>query len=119
MSKRVVVLGASADRAKFSNKALRGFVQRGETVIPINPKGGAIEGLPVTADLSEVTGPVDILTVYLPAPVTLKLVDKIAALKPAQLFLNPGAESPELVAALEAKKLNVIQACTLVTFGLE
>lgn len=119
MGKRVVVLGASADQTKFSNKAVRGFIQRGDEVIPVNPKGGQIEGLAVTTDLSQIKGPVDILTVYLPPPVSLKLVDKMAALKPVQLFLNPGAESEDLVAALEAKGVNPIQACTLVTYNLE
>ena len=41
----VAILGASADRSKFGNKAVRAFLARGYTVYPVNPKGGEIEGL--------------------------------------------------------------------------
>lgn len=37
MSKTVAVIGASKDRNKFGNKALRAFESRGYTVVPINP----------------------------------------------------------------------------------
>ena len=37
MSKTVAVVGASSDRRKFGNKALRAFREEGHTVIPINP----------------------------------------------------------------------------------
>ena len=43
----IAILGASADRAKFGNKAVRAFVQRGYAVFPVNPRGGTIEGLAV------------------------------------------------------------------------
>ena len=36
-SKTVAVIGASSNRAKFGNKALRAFANQGYTVIPINP----------------------------------------------------------------------------------
>ena len=42
----VAILGASADRTKFGNKAVREFLARGYTVYPVNPKGGEVEGLP-------------------------------------------------------------------------
>ena len=37
MSKVVAVIGASNDRRKFGNRAVRAFVEQGHTVVPINP----------------------------------------------------------------------------------
>ena len=46
MTKTIAIIGASADRAKFGNKAVRAFLQQGYTVYPVNPKETRIEGLP-------------------------------------------------------------------------
>ena len=55
----IAILGASADRSKFGNKAVRAFLARGFTVYPVNPKGGEVEGLPAYRSLAEIpAGPV-------------------------------------------------------------
>ena len=116
----VAILGASADRSKFGNKAVRAFLARGYTVYPVNPKGGEVEGLPVYKSLAEIPPEVqlDRISVYLPPAIGLKAVPEIAARAPAELWLNPGSESDELVAAAEAAGLNVIQACSIVAVGM-
>ena len=50
----VAILGASADRSKFGNKAVRAFVARGYHVYPVNPKGEVIEGLPAYPSLADI-----------------------------------------------------------------
>ena len=37
MGKTIAIVGASADRAKYGNKAVRAFIQGGWTVYPVNP----------------------------------------------------------------------------------
>src|SRR5579872_3142589 len=46
MKRTVAIIGASSDRAKFGNKAVRAFQQQGHTVFPVNLKEPEIEGLP-------------------------------------------------------------------------
>ena len=116
----VAILGASADHTKFGNKAVRAFLSRGYTVYPINPKGGEVEGLPILKSLSEIPADVklDKISVYLPPAVGLKILPEIAARGCGELWLNPGADSDELVAAAEKQGLNVIQACSIVAVGV-
>jgi uncharacterized protein len=114
----IAILGASADRAKFGNRAVRAFVRQGWTVFPVNPKETQIEGLPAFASIADVPGRLDRISVYLPPPVLLKLLPAIAAKGCGEFWLNPGAESPEVVTAAEQLGLNVIQACSIVDIGL-
>ena len=45
MPQTVAVIGASTNRAKYGNRAVRAFRQRGYTVWPVNPHETTIEGL--------------------------------------------------------------------------
>jgi predicted CoA-binding protein len=116
----VAILGASADRSKFGNKAVRAFLARGYDVYPVNPKGGDVEGLPIYKSLAEIPADVklDRVSVYLPPPVGLKTLPEIAARGCGELWLNPGTESDELIEAAEQQGLNVIQACSIVAIGI-
>jgi predicted CoA-binding protein len=115
----VAILGASADRSKFGNKAVRAFLAQGYIVYPVNPKGGEVEGLPVRHSLADIPPEVklDRISVYLPPAIGLKMLPQIAARGCGELWLNPGSESDELVAAAEQRGLNVIQACSIVAIG--
>jgi uncharacterized protein len=115
----VAILGASADRSKFGNKAVRAFLARGYDVYPVNPKGGEVEGLPAYKSLAEIPPDIklDRISVYLPPAIGLKALPEIAARGAGELWLNPGSESDDLVAAAEQKGLNVIQACSIVAIG--
>jgi predicted CoA-binding protein len=113
----VAVLGASADRSKFGNKSVRAHQREGWTVFPVNPRGGEIEGLRVYRTLAEIGTPLDRVTLYLPPAVGLELLPEIAAAKPAEFFVNPGAESDELLAAAQDLGLDPIVACSIVDIG--
>jgi uncharacterized protein len=116
--KTVAIIGASTDRAKFGNKAVRAFLQRGYTVFPVNPKEPHVEGLPAFKSIADVPARPNLVSVYLPPPVLLKMLPDIAAKGCDELWLNPGTESAEVVALAGQLKLNVIQACSIVAIGL-
>jgi len=115
----VAILGASADRTKFGNKAVRAFLARGYDVYPVNPKGGDVEGLAIYKSLADIPANVklDRISVYLPPAIGLKTLPDIAKRGCGELWLNPGSESDELVEAAEKQGLNVIQACSIVAIG--
>ena len=66
--KTVAVIGASSNRDKFGNKALRAFANKGYTVYPINPTEAEVEGHKAYASVLDVPGPIDMATIYVPAP---------------------------------------------------
>ena len=55
----VAVLGASQDRRKFGNKAVRAYRDCGLTVLPVNPREATIEGLAAYPNLEAIDGPLD------------------------------------------------------------
>lgn len=116
-TKTVAILGASADPTKFGNRAVRAYKARGYRVFPVNPKETEIEGLPVFPNLDAVPVRPDKVSVYLPPPVLLKVLPDIAKKGCDELWLNPGTESPEVLAEAERLGLNVIQACSIVALG--
>jgi uncharacterized protein len=116
--KTVAIIGASADRTKFGNKAVRAFKQRGYQVFPVNPKVTEVEGLPVFSSISAIPVRPDLVSVYLPPPVLLKILPDIGAKGCDELWLNPGTDSPEVLAEAERLGLNAVQACSIVGLGL-
>jgi len=116
--KTVAVIGASNDRAKFGNKAVRAFRQQGYTVYPVNPKEKEIEGLPAYKSILEVPVRPQMVSVYVPPPVLVKILPDIAAKGCDELWLNPGAESEEVLDGAERLGLKVIQACSIMGVGM-
>jgi len=113
---KVVVLGASDNPERYSNQAVRLLIEHAHDVIPVHPTLKSVEGLPVSAELGDISGEekIDTLTVYVSPGVSAKLADSIMTLKPGRVIFNPGSENPELIEQLEANDIPVEEACTLV-----
>jgi predicted CoA-binding protein len=116
--KAIAIIGASNDRAKYGNQAVRAYVQQGYAVFPVNPKESQIEGLPAFKSISDVPVRPDRISVYLPPAVLEKILPEIATKSCDELWLNPGTESPGVLAEAERLGLNVIQACSIVAIGV-
>ena len=117
MSKRVAIIGASSNRNKFGNKALRAFEHQGHTVIPINPHEKEIEGHRAYRSVLDVPGDIDMATVYVRPEVGVRIMDDLARKKIPEVWLNPGADDPAVVARARALGLQTIQACSIVGIG--
>ena len=64
--KTIAMVGASADRTKFSYGVLRVLNETGYNMIPVNPgmEDGAIRGLQVYPTLASIDQPVDMVEVF-------------------------------------------------------
>ena len=118
-AKRIAVLGASANRARFGNKAVRAFRDAGWTVYPVNTHEQSIEGIAAFPRLTEIPGSIDVVSVYLPPPVGATVIDDIISTKPGEVFLNPGAESEYIVSRLEGVGVPVRLACSIRSHGMD
>jgi predicted CoA-binding protein len=110
------VVGASNDRAKFGNKVLRAYKNKGFTVYPINPHEQEVEGLkayPNLAALPETPRGVSIIT---PPAVTERIVAEAADRGARFVWMQPGAESEEAIRIARAAGLEAIAdgSCFLV-----
>jgi len=117
MSKTVVVVGASSDRRKFGNRALRAFKAKGHSVIPINPNEREVEGVATYASVLDVPGSIDMATVYVQPEIGLRLLPEFEQKQIGEIWINPGADSPELLADARRRKLNIIVACSITGAG--
>jgi len=113
----VAVIGASSDRRKFGNKAFRAFREEGHHVIPINPNEPSVEGVPTYPSVLDVPEKIDMATVYVPPEIGITLLEGFEKKQIAEIWINPGAESDELIAEARRRKLNVIEACSIVGIG--
>ncbi|MHB8764329.1 MAG: CoA-binding protein [Deferrisomatales bacterium] len=113
------VVGASPDRAKYGNKVLRCYLQHGRRAIPVNPRHGAVEGVPAVASVGDLPPEVESLSIVTPPRVTEAVVAEAAARGIPNLWMQPGAESPAALEACRRHGLNAIAdgSCVLVVLG--
>lgn len=113
-----MVIGASANREKFGNKAVRAYARQGHVVLPVNPHETRIEGLPVYREVAGVPGPIDRATLYIPPHLGGGVLAELAKRGDvAEVWFNPGSESPELVEKAQCLGLNPVVACSIIDIG--
>jgi predicted CoA-binding protein len=117
MSRVVAVIGASSDRSRFGNKAVRAFAKQGYTVVPIHPREDMVEGIKAYKSVLDVPGPIDMASMYLAPAVGMKVIEEVAKKGIPEVWLNPGADSPELADRSRALGLRTIVACSILGVG--
>lgn len=116
--KFTLVVGASVNPERYSNKAVRSLRMHGHPVLAIGLRAGR------TGDVDIQTGmpafnEVDTITMYLGPSRQPVLYDYILSLRPRRIIFNPGAENPEFEAIAESKGILVEEACTLVLLSTD
>jgi predicted CoA-binding protein len=115
--KTVAVIGASSNRRKFGNKALRAFANKGFTVIPINPNESEVEGYRSYRSVLDVPDTIDAATVYVPPSVGVKVMEDLAKKGVARVWLNPGADDPQVVRRARELGIEPTLACSIIAIG--
>jgi predicted CoA-binding protein len=110
----VAVVGASKNRNKFGNKAVRAYAHQGFDVYPVNPNDETIEGLKAYRSVLDIPVEIDRVAIYLPPERTLGILDEIAKKGTKELYLNPGTEDQRVVDKATALGLEPILACSII-----
>ena len=117
MAKVVAVIGASSNRSKFGNRAVRAYQQQGYTVVPINPHETEVEGVKSYPSVLDVPGTIDMASFYVPPDIGLSVIDEVAKKGIPEVWLNPGAESDALIARAKMLHIQPIVACSIIAIG--
>lgn len=114
---KVAIIGASSNRSKYGNKAVRSYVNGGHEVFPVNPNEAEVEGLRTYPTVHEIPDNIDRVLLYVPPEVGITVLDHIAHKGAGEVMVNPGAGSPELLARGKELGLTMIQACAILAIG--
>jgi uncharacterized protein len=116
---KIAVVGASKNRDKYGNKAVRAYKSQDHVVFPVNPTEREIEGLKCYSDISQVPLDLDIVSVYLPPEVGIKVLPSIIRKKVKRIILNPGSESKDMIRLLKKSKQDFTMTCSIKEIGLD
>jgi uncharacterized protein len=117
-ARTVAVVGASADRFKYGNKAVRAFRDAGWTVFPIHPTLTEVEGIAAYPSVDSLpVHELDQVSFYVPPRIGLEVLEQVARKRVGEVWLNPGSESPQIVDRAAVLGINVIQACSILGVG--
>lgn len=117
MAKVVAIIGASNDRQKFGNRALRAYAQQGYTVVPINPHESVVEGHKAYKSVLDVPGPIDMASFYVPPEIGMQVIEDVAKKQIPEVWLNPGADGEALEAKARSLSISPIVACSIIAMG--
>ena len=111
--KKTLVIGASPNPVRFSNKMVKSLILHDFSVVPFGIRKGGIAGIDI---LTEKTIFPDIHTIslYIGAPRQKDYYDYILNLKPERIIFNPGTYNAELIEIAEQKDIECIVDCALI-----
>lgn len=102
------VVGASDNRMKFGNRIYRVLRERGYTVYPVNPTLATVEGDPAYRDVAALPVGVEVLDIVIPPGRVPPVLEQAKAAGITRIWLQPGAESPAVIAHAASLGLEVI-----------
>ncbi len=114
---KIAIIGASKNRDKYSNKAVRAYKEEHHVVFPVNPNEREIEGLKCYTSVKAIPLDVDVASIYLPPEIGIKVIDEVIEKGVAEVYLNPGSASEEIIKKLADSKVDVKQICSIRNLG--
>jgi hypothetical protein len=93
----IAVVGATDDPAKFGGRIYRDLKRKGFRVLAVNPGRDAVDGDPCYPSLADLPEPPTLVDLVVPPRVTLDVLRQCVALGLNRVWLQPGAEDPEVL----------------------
>lgn len=116
MGKHTLVIGASENTERYSNKAIRKLKQYNHPITAIGNRDGIVEGVAFSKERPTIEE-VDTVSMYIGPAHQGEYVDYILSLHPKRIIFNPGTENDEFEAKAAQQGIQVMEACTLVLLG--
>jgi len=111
--KKTLVIGASENPERYSNKAVRSLRNHGHEVVAIGTREGKIDDVSIhTAEFPAEN--IDTVSLYVGPQHQDDYAEYILRLKPRRVIFNPGTENPALEENFKKAGIEATEACTLV-----
>lgn len=111
--KKTLVIGASENPDRYSNKAIRALLSHNHEVLALGLKKGSVEGVTFHTEKIQFEN-IDTVTMYVGPKNQPEYYSYIIGLNPRRVIFNPGTENPDFIALLQAAGIYPEIACTLV-----
>ena len=108
--KTIAMVGASADKTKFSYGVLRQLSEIGYDILPINPNPNLAEirGLKVYRSMEEIDKPIDMVDVFRPKEELYAIAEKAIAVGAKVLWAQIGVDDDKASELAEMAGLKVV-----------
>lgn len=111
--KKTLVIGASENSERYSNKAIKLLVSLGYEVVAIGAKPGTASGIKFEKEMVPYEN-IDTVTLYINPKIQEPFYNYIISLMPKRVLFNPGTENAIFEKLLKDNNIETMQACTLV-----
>lgn len=113
MNKKTLVVGASENPARYSNKAIKMLRSYGHDVVAIGAHQGRVDTVPIDTEYPDKVS-FDTITLYINPAIQNEWEEKILSVPARRIIFNPGTENVRLEKMARDKGMEVVEACTLV-----
>ncbi len=110
---KTLVLGASPNITRFSNKAVNLLSDYGHEVVPLGIRKGIINDIDILLGKPELKD-IHTVTLYLGQTKQKDYYNYILSLNPKRIIFNPGTENEEFRKLAEQQNIETVENCTLV-----
>ncbi|MDX2171757.1 MAG: CoA-binding protein [Bacteroidota bacterium] len=117
MNKTTLIIGASENPERYSNKAALSLMKHGHSIYLLGNKAGQINGVKIETDQINYTN-LDTVTLYINSTIQTQYKEYIYSLKPKRIIFNPGAENSQFFNEASQKGIECVEACTLVMLSI-
>jgi len=117
MSKRTLVIGASENPARYSNKAIHALRRNGHEVVALAKRKGLVDDVAIETAFPEKED-IHTVTLYVGPQHQPEYYTDIIDLNPQRVIFNPGTENQKFAEKLEANGIEAEEACTLVLLSI-
>lgn len=115
-SKRTLVIGASENPERYSNKAIRMLRYNNHEVVALAKRQGRVEDVEFQTTFPDEE--IHTVTLYVGPQHQAEYYASVVNLKPKRVIFNPGTESGIFIQLLEANGIEAVEACTLVMLSI-
>lgn len=108
-----MVLGASPNPLRFSNKMIKSLLRYGFDVVAVGFRKGNINGVDILIGQPNIPN-IHTISIYLGARHQSQFYDYILRLNPKRIIFNPGTYNPELYELAKKNGIEPVIDCALI-----